>query len=185
MSTTAVILIVLAVIVIAAVLFWDYRRRRATQLKERFGPEYTRAVKQYGDESRALDALAARTRRMEKFQARPLSAEDHDRFVDRWQTVQRDFVDDPAGAIQRADTLVIELMRARGYPMAEFERRAEDVSVEHPHVVQHYRAAHDIAEQQAQGEAGTEDLRQAIIHYRALFDELLESRMAAEGRTRR
>jgi len=113
---------------------------------------------------------------------KPLSREDHQRFIDRWQAVQRDFVDDPASSIDRADALVNDVMRARGYPMSNFEHRAEDISVDHPHVVQNYRAAHAIAERHQQGQAGTEDLRQGLVYYRELFDELLEAHPAGERR---
>ena len=183
METTTVILIVAAVIVLAAVGWVMYRQQRRKALRSRFGPEYTHAVRQYGDEGKAEAALAARERRMEKIHIRSLSREDHDRFAENWQNVQRDFVDDPAMAIQRADGLVGEVMSARGYPMANFEHRAEDISVDHPRVVEKYRVAHDIAERHKRGQAGTEDLRQAMIHYRELFDDLLETHPAG-GRTR-
>lgn len=180
MSTTAVIIVVAVVIALAALGWFLYHRWRSKELRARFGPEYSRVVNQYGNEGKAEDALAARTRRMEKIHIRRLSREDHQRFADQWQTVQRNFVDDPAGAIQRADALVGEVMRAEGYPMANFEHRAEDISVDHPEVVQKYRLAHAIKERQAQGKAYTEDLRQAVIYYRDLFDDLLETLPTAE-----
>jgi limonene-1,2-epoxide hydrolase len=184
MNTTGIILISVIVILIAAALWFVYRERRSAHLKEQFGPEYNYTVRQYGDESRAQDALAARARRVERFTVRALSPEEHDRFVQRWESVQRSFVDDPAGSIQGADTLVNELLTARAYPVADFEHRAEDISVDHPHVVQNYRAAHSIYERQVIGKAGTEELRQAFVHYRALFEELLEGHLSAEGRRR-
>jgi hypothetical protein len=141
-------------------------------------------VRQYGSEARAQSALEARTRRMEKVHIRSLSREDQDRFVQRWQNVQRDFVDDPARSIHGADALVSELMEARGYPIADFEHRAEDISVDHPHVVQNFRAAHAIAERHSSGNAGTEELRQGFVHYRALFDELLEEHLIDNRRGR-
>src|SRR5689334_7770861 len=119
---------------------------------------------------------------MEKIQIRQLSPEVQDRYVQQWQTVQRDFVDDPAASIQRADGLVCDLMKERGYPMAEFERRAEDISVDHPKVVQNYRKAHTIAERHERGQAGTEELRQALVYYRDLFDELLGAHITGERR---
>jgi hypothetical protein len=180
MTTTAVIVIVVAVLALAAIGWLLYRQRRRKELRARFGPEYSRAVTQYGNESKAEDALAARARRMERIHIRSLSHEDQQRFVDRWQTVQREFIDNPAGTIQRADALVNEVMRAEGYPMADFEHRAEDISVGHPEVVQKYRLAHAISERQAQGKAGTEDLRQAVIYYRDLFDDLLETHPTEE-----
>src|SRR5579883_1770448 len=136
MSTTVIVVIVVAVIIIAAAAWLGYRQQRTKRLRQQFGPEYTHAVRQFGSETKAQDALAARARRMEKIEVRPLSREAHDRFLERWETVQRGFVDDPSGAIQQADTLVTEVMDVRGYPMADFEHRAEDISVDHPHVVQ-------------------------------------------------
>ena len=185
MSTTIIILIAAAVVLILAAVWFMARRQRAKELRRRFGPEYNRAVRHYGSENRAQDALAARARRMERIHIQPLSRDDHDRFLGRWETIQRGFVDDPSGSIQQADALVVELMRTLGYPMTDFEHRAEDISVDHPHVVQNYRAAHSIAELHDAGDASTEDLRQALVHYRALFDELLEGHLAAEGSRRR
>jgi len=122
---------------------------------------------------------------MEKIHIRSLSHEDHQRLGDQWQSLQRDFVDDPAGSIDRADALVRDVMRARGYPMSDFEHRAEDISVDHPHVVQKFRAAHAIAERHQQGQASTEDLRQALVYYRDLFDDLLEAHPAGERMSKR
>jgi len=169
-----------------AVFGWIlYQQQRRKTLRARFGPEYSRAVRQYGGESRAADALAARERRMEHIHIRTLSRDDQQNFIESWQIVQRDFVDDPASAIHRADDLVCDVMRARGYPMSDFEHRAEDLSVDHPHVVQNFRSAHAIAERQEHGEATTEDLRQAMVHYRDLFDDLLEAHPAGERKTKR
>lgn len=123
-------------------------------------------------------------RRMEKIHIHGLSSEDQQRFIEQWQVIQRDFVDDPAQSIQRADTLVCDVMRARGYPMSNFEHRAEDISVDHPQVVQNFRAAHMIAERHEHGQAGTEDLRQGLVYYRNLFDELLEANPAGERRNK-
>jgi hypothetical protein len=180
MSTLALICIIVGLFALAAVGWLLYRQQRIKSLRSRFGPEYSHAVRQYGNESKAADALAARERRMEKIHIRSLSHEDYQGFLDQWQAVQRDFVDDPAASIQRADALVCDVMRARGYPMSDFEHRAEDISVDHPQVVQQFRAAHAIAERHHRGQAGTEDLRQAIVHYRALFDDLLEANPAGE-----
>lgn len=181
MTTTGVIIIVVAVIALAAIGWMLYYERRRKELRARFGPEYTRAVHQYGAPSKAEEALAARARRMERIHIRSLSHDDQQRFVAEWQTVQRDFVDNPADSIQRADALVSEVMRSEGYPMADFEHRAEDISVDHPRVVEKYRLARAISERQAHGEAGTEDLRQAVIYYRDLFDDLLETHPTEEG----
>lgn len=173
MNTTAVIVVlVLAILAVGAWVYYQQLRRKA--LRARFGPEYTHAVRQYGNEARAEQALSARERRLEKLHIRHLTTEAQQRFADQWQSVQRDFVDDPAASIQRADSLIAEVMRARGYPMMDFEHRAEDISVDHPDVVQNFRAAHAIAERQKLGQAGTEDLRQGLVYYRHLFDDLLE-----------
>lgn len=120
---------------------------------------------------------------MQKIPIRVLSREDQQVFIEQWQAVQRDFVDDPVSSIERADVLVCNVMRARGYPMADFEHRAEDISVDHPGVVQNFRAAHAIAERGKRGQAGTEDLRQGLVHYRNLFDELLEAHPVGERRS--
>ena len=185
MSTTTIIILAVTVIVIAAVAFLVWRQQRTKQLRQKFGPEYAHAVSQYGSEARAQNALAEREHRMQKFHARALTHEEHDRFLERWTSVQGGFVDDPTDAIGQADNLVTELLNARGYPVGDFDKRAEDISVEHPQVVQNYRAAHAIADRQSKGQAATEDLRQGLVHYRALFDELLEGHLTQEGSKRR
>ena len=179
MSTTAIAIIV-AVIAIAAVAgAWFYMQsRRRVHLRERFGPEYEETVHRVGDSRRAEATLAERERRVEKYKIRPLSPEDKVHYGEAWRHVQALFVDDPNGAIIEADRLVNDVMTARGYPMADFDQRAADVSVDHGHVVEHYRAAHAIAVKHGTGSATTEDLRQAMIHYRALFDDLLETKAA-------
>lgn len=175
MSTTGVVLILVLAIIAVAAGWMYYREQRRKALRARFGPEYTHAVKQYGNQTRAEEALTARQRRLEKLHIVRLAPEDQQRFMGQWQAVQRDFVDDPAASIQRADSLVSDVLRARGYPVSDFEHRAEDISVDHPDVVQNFRAAHAIAERHQRGDASTEDLRQALVHYRELFDDLLES----------
>jgi hypothetical protein len=172
-------IILIAVIVIAAIAAWAFlQKRRTTTLRSRFGPEYEHAVDEYGNRSRAEKALEQRAERTEKYHIRPLSPEEQQRFSEEWRRAQGRFVDDPALAIREADQLVEEVMRKRGYPMAEFDRRAEDLSVDHPHVIRNYRAAHDIAVAEQQGGANTEDLRRAMVHYRELFEELLEKQPA-------
>lgn len=185
MNTTAVLLIVAAVVVLAAVGWLVYRQQRAKKLKSRFGPEYEHAVRQFGTESRAQSALEARERRMEKIHILSLPHDRCEEFAARWQNVQREFVDNPAESIRKADALVNEVMQARGYPVSDFEQRAEDISVDHPVVVRNYRLAHTIAERHKRAQAGTEDLRQALVHYRELFDELLETEITRETRGRR
>lgn len=176
MDTTLVIVVAIVVIAVVAFAYWlTSRSRRTAQLREHFGPEYVHAVEQYGAESRAQDALKRRAERVEELNIRPLSATESRRYAEQWRDVQTLFVDDPHVAIGEADRLVGEVMQARGYPLGDFEQRAADVSVDHPKVVEHYRAAHAIARRTATGDGDTEQVRQAIVHYRALFDELIET----------
>lgn len=172
MDTTVVVVLVVA-LALAGVAFYFMRRR--TVLRQRFGPEYQRAVEATGNPMRAEAELEARARRVGKYQIQPLSPDDGVRFSTAWRQLQGRFVDDPDGAVREADRLVTDLMATRGYPMTDFDRRAEDLSVDHPQVVSHYREAHEIATRpNDRGRVTTEDLRQAVMHYRALFEELLE-----------
>jgi hypothetical protein len=166
--------IAIVVIVAAAGLWWWWRQRHSAQLRARFGPEYDRTVQHTGAVSKAEAALEARARRVERLHIRPLTSEDAARFSDDWRRIQSQFVDDPKGAVVEADRVIGDVMQVRGYPVADFERRVEDISVDHPTVVMNYRAATDIVEEHERGRASTEDLRQAMVHYRALFHELLE-----------
>ena len=152
------------------------RKRRSENLRKHFGPEYDRVLKQEGDPRKAEGVLEFREKRREKFKIRPLSAADKSSFAVRWNEVQSRFVDDPRGSVTVADGLVTEVMQARGYPIGEFDQRAADISVDHPVVVENYRSAHEIALRHGAGKASTEDLRQAMVHYRVLFQELLEER---------
>jgi hypothetical protein len=185
MTATGTVLIVVAVAVIAVLGWYLARERRSRHLRSRFGPEYDFALREFGNRPKAEHALETREKRMEKIPVRPLSHEDHDRFADEWHVVQSHFVDDPPGSIVEADRLVCDVMKTRGYPMSEFDHRAEDLSVDHPHVVRNYRAAHQIALRNEQGQASTEDLRKALVYYRDLFDELLEARVAGQREHRR
>ncbi len=171
-----VLVVIVAVVIVAAIAFITSRRRRSEKLRERFGPEYDRVVKQEGDSRKAEGVLEFREKRREKFRIHPLSAADKSSFAVRWNEVQARFVDDPRGAVTVADALVTEVMQARGYPIGEFEQRAADISVDYPLIVENYRAAHEIALRHNAGQASTEDLRQAMVHYRLLFQELLEER---------
>jgi hypothetical protein len=170
--------IVLAVVVVvAAVGIWIMvRNERRKQLRDRFGPEYDHAVRKYGNVTRAESDLAARQERVSRFEIKPLRAAEAERFAAAWRRTQSRFVDEPRQSIAEADRLVQEVMEVRGYPVGDFEQRVADVSVDHPVVVEHYRAAHRIALANADSQAGTEDLRQAMVHYRALFEDLLEVR---------
>ncbi len=173
MSTPAIIILISAVIVAAVAL---YLVRRRAVLRSRFGPEYERTVQTAGNTFKAEADLAARAKRVSRYELKPLPPEEGDRFTRAWRLLQARFVDDPAGAVNEADRLVTDLMARRGYPMADFDRRVEDLSVEHGEVVNHYREAHQIAVRQSDGRepTTTEDLRRAVTHYRALFEDLLD-----------
>jgi hypothetical protein len=179
METWQIAIIVVAVLVAVAIAWIAVQRQRTDRLTKQYGPEYQRTVDSAGGQREAERDLDARRERVKGFEIRALSTEERDRYLASWKESQAHFVDDPAGAISQADVLVQEVMRARGYPMVDFEQRAADISVDHPHVLEEYRAAHNIAERHATGGVETEDLRQAMVHYRALFDDLLETDSAA------
>ena len=166
------VLIVVIVVLLAVVGVLAYRQRRSAQLREGFGPEYDRVVDERGDQRAAEAELRERRDRRRSYDIKPLSADARDRYAERWRATQAKFVDQPASALTDADDLVGEVMRERGYPVEDFEQQAADVSVDHPEVVEHYRKAHAIHSERS---ASTEDLRQAMVHYRALFAELLET----------
>ncbi len=169
------LLIVLAVVAVLAVGAWLFlQRRQSEQLRSRFGPEYEHELEEKGSRRKAEAELAQREKRVKKLDVRPLEPAARDGFKHRWTEVQARFVDAPPRAVTEADNLLGEVMRTRGYPVSDFEQSAGDISVDHPEVVKHYRAGHDIAVRHERGEASTEELRQAMIHYRALFDELVE-----------
>ena len=174
--------VVVAVIAIVAIVVMQQRRR--AELRESFGPEYDRAIAREGDVRRGESDLKARRERRAEFDIRPLSPSSRTTYAQSWEQTQARFVDDPSGSLSKADALIIAVMQERGYPMDDFERRAEDISVDHPDVVQHYRAAHDISVRLNEdanastsstvSDVSTEDLRRGLVHYRALFQELLE-----------
>jgi len=172
---TQLLLTVVVIALIAVGGYLLYRRTQSDRLKTRFGPEYGRAVQELGSQDKAEAELRAREVRVQKLRIVPLRPEDAKHFVGAWNDVQRRFVDDPKIAVAQADELVRELLMKRGYPMADFEHRADDISVDHPQVVNNYRAAHAIAERDRNGSSNTEELRQAVVHYRALFAELLDA----------
>jgi hypothetical protein len=179
MINTAMLWTLIALVAAASVLALAIgaRRRartRSAELRQRFGPEYDRAVEELGSPARAERELAARTRRVEHLQFRDLTPADRARFASIWSQVQAQFVDDPSGAVIGADGLIKEVMRARGYPSDDFDQRVADLSVDHAAVVQHYRAARALAETRRSGQVQTEELRQAVVHYRALFADLLQ-----------
>ena len=170
----ALIVAVVVVVVggIATMLYM--RKRRTARLRGQFGgPEYARAVQEGGNQRRAEAKLEKRAERVESFHIRALAPADHARFVESWGKVQSRFVDSPGGAVTEADQLLGDVMLTRGYPVSDFEQRAADISVDHPLVMENYRTAHAIAARQTLGRASTEELRQAMIHYRTLFEELV------------
>lgn len=173
------VLIAAAIVVIAAVAILVTRsansRKRTERLKERFGPEYERTVGEAGEQSGAEDELAARERKRDKLDIIALSPGAREKYADSWRTVQTAFVDNPSSAVGDADRLVTQVMRDRGYPIDDFDQRAADISVDHPKVVENYRTAHSIYLLQEEGDVGTEDQREAFVHYRALFEKLLET----------
>jgi hypothetical protein len=177
MNPILIVLAVVVTLVFTVLLVWLYLRKRRTTsagLRQRFGPEYERAVQTHGSERRAEAKLVDREKRVEKLNIRDLDPTERERFMGQWQSVQSRFVDYPKGAVTEADELVSSLMQMRGYPVADFDQRAADISVDHPLVVDHYRSAREIALRLRKGEASTEDLRTAMIHYRSLFEELAQ-----------
>jgi hypothetical protein len=176
-SSTILILLVAAIVFVAvavAVAGWVYmQKQRSKRLRSKFGPEYERTVRTEGNARQAERVLAEREKRIERIEVKPLSNEEREKFAHAWEKEQAHFVDQPREAVDNADRLVAEVMKARGYPMGDFEQRAADVSVDHPVVVENYRVAHNIAVADRKEPASTEALREAMIHYRALFADLL------------
>jgi hypothetical protein len=177
MDKTIIIIVAAALVAVAVIIagVLVYLRKKQTErLQSRFGPEYDRLAAVEGDRGRAEKALHQREMRVEKFNLVSLSTEDRDRFAGAWQLEQAGFVDDPRTAVANVDNLVTDVMKARGYPMGDFEQQAADISVDHSLVVSNYRIAHDIALRDKSGETSTEELRTALLHYRKLFEDLLD-----------
>lgn len=170
----AIVVIVVFLVLAVTVGGWGVGRRRTKKLKERFGPEYDRTVRQVGKKRAAERELTTRQRKRGQLDIVALSPEAGERYAANWQAVQAAFVDHPSSALTDADHLVTQVMRERGYPIDDFQRRAADISVDHPTVVENYRSAHSIYRSQQDGEVSTEDQRKAFVHYRALFEKLLE-----------
>ncbi len=175
MNTTYTIIAVVVVLAVVGVILGSVfaRRRRSEQFKDRFGPEYDHAVEAMGSEKKAQADLGERQKHVDALDIRPLSAGDRERYRTEWAGVQSTFVDEPGEAIMHADRLITEVMQLRAYPVSDFDQRAADISVSYPALVSNYRAARAIALKNKQNQADTEELRQAMIHYRSLFEELL------------
>ncbi len=170
---TIVWVLVGVVIVLALIAYFIYRQRRTARLREHFGDEYDRTVDVAGGRAKAEAALHEREERVARLDIRPLTERERIEFSREWRDVKAVFVESPAEAVLHADRLLAKIMTARGYPMADFDRRYEDLTVDHGEVARHYREGHDLAMRQGRGEATTEDLRQAMIHFEALFDDLV------------
>jgi hypothetical protein len=183
MTWVWIVIAVVAALVVLGAAWAVIRARRTTALKDRFGPEYDRVAADAPTRREAESELRDREARREEFDIRPLDPSVRDRYRGQWTDVQAQFVDDPGDAVADADRLIQAVMRERGYPVEDFDTRAADLSVDHPTVVEHYRAAHGLAIAHERGNASTEDLRHAVRHYRALFEALVESRDAEEART--
>ena len=175
-TQTWIILAAVVALALVAVGAWFYRKKQSHRLREHFGPEYDRTVNELNSRTKGESELKAREKRVERLDILPLAPLEAARFSEAWKALQGRFVDNPKGVVVQAEQLVRELMEKRGYPMGDFESRAGDISVDHPDVVANYRAAQAIAVRDHQGSADTEELRKAVVHYRALFDELLEVR---------
>jgi hypothetical protein len=188
MTSTQIALIAVIVIALIAAVVVIVLRNRTRKLRAQFGPEYDRAVAETGNRLKAEAELERVEKRVKRYPLRKLTAVDRERFQQSWRAIQAMFVDDPARAFMEADKLLGTVMLTRGYPPTDFENRAAEISVDHAAVVEHYRAGHEIALRHAQRRASTEDLRKGMVHYRALFDELMEEepvplRARAVGRT--
>jgi hypothetical protein len=176
MSTTYIIIAVVAVLVVVGVILGLVfsPRKRSQKFQNKFGPEYDRTVQTAGNEKKAQTELNQRQKHVNKMNIRPLSVSERERYQAEWTAIQAKFVDQPGQATIEADHLIMEVMKVRAYPVSDFDQRAADVSVNYPTLVSNYRAAREIAIKNEQHSANTEELRQALIYYRSLFDELLK-----------
>src|SRR4051794_26938829 len=183
MDTGVIVAIVVAVLVVAALALWLMsQKKKDDTLKRDFGPEYEREIARTGSKSDAQKELDERKKRVKSYNIVELAPEDQRRFADEWRTVEAHFVDDPGAAVSHADEFVARLMFARGYPVTDPDQQAADISVDHPEVVTNYRSAHMIVEDHLGGRASTESLRQAMMHYRAVADDLLGTSSALGAR---
>jgi hypothetical protein len=170
-----IVILIVGLVLAIGLAVWMYTQKRRTQsLRSKFGPEYDKAIGQHQDRGHAESDLQKREKRVAKFNIHPLKAEDRSRYSEDWRREQSLFVDDPRAAVNHADTLVQDVMQRRGYPVGDFEQNATDLSVDHPRVVENYRIAHEVALREGKDRGSTEDLRTAMVSYRALFEDLLE-----------
>lgn len=182
-TITTIVIVAVVFLVVGGLLGMALlRMQRSRRLRDRFGPEYDRTLKQVGDRRQAEEQLEGRLAHVEHLDIRPLSAEEVNRFALEWQAVQTDFVDSPPASIQRANRLIRDVMQTRGYPVEDFEQRAADISVDYPDLVTHYRALHTIA-RKGEEEISTEEMRQAMVHGRELFERLIQPGDGVEERT--
>jgi hypothetical protein len=181
-NTTQLVLVAVVFLIVGGLVGMALMRvQRTKRLKERFGPEYERAVNEVGDKRQAENDLEARLDHVKSLDIRPLSAEEIERFTNEWKETQTEFVDEPHAAIQKADHLIREVMKTRGYPVEDFEQRAADISVDYPELVTDYRGLHLIAVKEVEDQVSTEEMRQAMIHGRALFENLIQQESNAEA----
>jgi hypothetical protein len=183
MDTISIIIALAILLILGGVLGWlFFGKQRTRQLRQRFGPEYKYVVDKTADQREAEAELEKRQKRIHKLHIRPLTEEEFEQFKSEWQATQALFVDGPAAAVSEADQLIAEVMEARGYPVSDFEQQAADLSVDHAQVVANYRLAHDIAVAHERGEANTEELREAMVYYRSLFEDLLDSTVSDKAK---
>jgi hypothetical protein len=174
--TPVTLTVIVGVVLAIGVAIWMYTRKKRTEkLRSRFGPEYNKAVSEHRDRGHAESELEKRAKRVARFNIHPLTTDEYLKYTEDWRREQSLFVDDPQAAVNHADALVQNVMQRRGYPVGDFEQNAADLSVDHPRVVENYRVAHEIALREGRGPGGTEDLRKAMVSYRVLFEDLLET----------
>jgi len=182
----AMLIVIVGVVLAIGVALWMYiQKERTKKLRSKFGPEYDKALGEHRDRGHAESELQKRATRVAKFNIHPLKAEDRSRYTEDWRREQSLFVDDPRAAVNHADTLVQDVMQTRGYPVGDFAQNAADLSVDHPRVVENYRTAHEIALREGQDPGTTEDLRKAMVSYRALFEDLLSETVEKPAEVRK
>ena len=180
-NTTTIVIAIVALLILVGLLSMAFtRRQRTKRLQERFGPEYDRAVSDIGDRRRAEEELEARLDHVKSLDIRPLSTEETERFTREWQLAQAEFVDEPLASLRKANGLIKEVMSAKGYPVDDFEQRAADISVDYPELVIDYRELRAIANKGDNEDVTTEEMRQAMVHARALFQNLVQPEPSLE-----